>query len=209
MEAGKQGGDFTGTLVTADKPVVVFSSGQRSMVPDDPDGYNPPRAAPRRLRPLLHRALRAADVPDLALGQAVRHHAHAAAPARVDPQRWEPDFYRVLATKPGTTITTNLPDFPTMTIAEPGEYAKLWSQQDFVLESNEPIMIAQFAVAEQYLVDYDVGGDPEFILFPPAEQHRQGVRLPDAPDLRRRTTSSSPRPRGPRSSSTGTTSTSS
>jgi hypothetical protein len=84
----------------------------------------------------------------------------------------EPDLYRVLATKPNTTITTNLPEFPTMTIAQPGEYAKFWSVQDFVLESNEPIMVAQYAVAEQFLDSYDVGGDPEFILFPPAEQHR-------------------------------------
>jgi hypothetical protein len=172
-EAGKQGGDFTGTLVTADKPIVVFSSGQRSMAPDDPDGYSPAAPRPADYDLCCTEHFEQQMFPISSLG---KQFVVTRTPPRQrgsTPSAWEPDFYRVLATKPNTVVTTNLPDFPSMTIAQPGEYAKLWSQQDFILESNEPIMIAQFAVAEQYLVDYEVGGDPEFILFPPAEQHRQ------------------------------------
>jgi len=152
---------------------VVFSSGQRSMAPDDPDGYSPPAPRPADYDLCCTEHFEQQMFPISSLG---KQFVVTRTPPRqrgTSASQWEPDFYRVLATKPGTTVTTNLPDFPTMTIAQPGQYAKLWSQQDFILESNEPIMVAQFAVAEQYLVDYEVGGDPEFILFPPAEQHRQ------------------------------------
>jgi hypothetical protein len=172
-EAATQHGEFTGTRVTADKPVVVFSSGQRSMAPDDPDTYSPAAPHPAGHDLCCTEHFEQQMFPISSLGTQFVVTRTPPRQAGTSPSQWEPDFYRVLATRPNTTVTTNLPEFPTMTIAQPGEYARFWSQRDFILESNEPVMIAQLAVAQQYLVNPTVGGDPEFILFPPAEQHRQ------------------------------------
>jgi len=84
----------------------------------------------------------------------------------------EPDFYRILATEDGTTIKTNLGNFPKFTL-KTGEQANFWSTTSFVLESDKPIMIAQYAVAQGYLDNYKTGGDPEFVVFPPVEQYRK------------------------------------
>jgi hypothetical protein len=172
-EISKQGGDFTGTRVTADKPIVVFSSGQRSSMPDQPDSYNPP-APPAGGDGCCTEHIEQQMFPISSLG---KQFVVTRTPPRqigTSSSQWEPDFYRVLATKPGTTLTTNLADFPTMTIDQPGQFARFWSREDFILESNEPVIVGQYAVAKGYLSgDYSNGGDPEFILFPPYEQHRK------------------------------------
>jgi hypothetical protein len=172
-EIAKQNGDFTGTRVSADKPIVVFSSGQRSEVPDRVDSYNPP-APPAGGDGCCTEHFEQQMFPISSLGKQFVITRTPPRQVGTTASQFEPDFYRVLATKPGTTITTNLADFPTMTIAEAGQYAKFWSRDDFIMESNEPVMVGQYAVAQGYLTgDYTVGGDPEFILFPPYEQHRK------------------------------------
>jgi hypothetical protein len=160
-------GDFTGTRVVADQPVAVFSGGQRSLVPDDTNSYSPP--APASAGDLCcteHFEQQMFPVTSLGTKFVITR-----SPVRSDGAP-EPDFYRILATKPGTVVTTNLANFPTVNIAQPGEYAKIWSTQDFVVTSNEPIMIAQYIVSEQYMSSWTVGGDGKYILFPPVEQHR-------------------------------------
>jgi hypothetical protein len=84
----------------------------------------------------------------------------------------EPDFLRILATKPGTTVTTSLSNFPSFSL-DAGGVADFWTTEDFVMTSNEAIMIAQYAVCQGFVESPSVGGDPEFVIFPPIEQYRK------------------------------------
>ncbi|HEY3356731.1 MAG TPA: IgGFc-binding protein [Polyangia bacterium] len=159
-------GDFTGTRVVSDYPVAVFSGGQRSIVPDATDSYNPPApAAAGDLCCTEHFEQQMFPVSSLGTKFVITRSPIRSTGAP------EPDFYRILATKPGTVVTTNLANFPTLNI-DAGKYARLWATEDFTIISNEPIMIAQYIVSEQYMDSYNTGGDGKYILFPPAEQHR-------------------------------------
>jgi hypothetical protein len=167
QDMGHPTGDFTGTKITADNIIAVFSGGQRSLVPDDTTTYSPPAPAPAGdLCCTEH--LEQQMFPTSSLGS---KYVLTRSPIRSTGTP-EPDFYRIFATKPGTVITTNLPDFPTINL-DAGQYGKLWSTQDFTLISNEPVLVGQYIVCEQYMASANPGGDPKFILFPPVDQHRQ------------------------------------
>jgi hypothetical protein len=169
-------GDLTGSRVTATQPVAVFFSTQRSEAPDNTETYNPPAPPPPmddqgRYQRCCTEHFEQQMFPISSLGTKF---VVTRSPIRSTSGTAEPDFYRILASKPGTVVTTNNPDFPTLTITQPGAYARMWSRDDFIVTANEPIMIAQYVVGQDYLDgQYTVGGDPEFVLFPPQEQHRK------------------------------------
>lgn len=162
-------GDLTGTKVTADKNVVVFSGVQRASVPYNLDKYNPPptwttdeedNCCTEHFEQQLF--------PISALGKSF---AITRTPVRSTKGK-EPDFYRILATENDTQVKTNLQNFPSFSIEE-GKWVEFWSDTPFVVDSNRPIMIAQYASSQNYVgSDAIVGGDPEFIIFPPSEQYR-------------------------------------
>ena len=163
-------GDLTGSAVKANKPVVVFSGGQRASAPSDLDQYSPKPPVPgEEYEICCTEHFEQQMFPVSALGKAF---AITRTPQR---QRiaHEPDLYRILATRDGTTVKTNLGDFPLFQL-DKGEMANFWSTVNFVIDSDQPIMIAQIAVAQGFLKDYTgPGGDPEFVVFPPYEQFRK------------------------------------
>jgi hypothetical protein len=163
-------GDFTGTRVTANNPIVVFSSSQRSLVP----GFSLDKYTPRPPEPSGDYEVCCTEhfeqqmFPITSLGTKF---VVTRTPIRSTGAP-EPDLLRILATKPGTTVTTSLANFPSFTL-DAGGVADFWATEDFVVTANEAIMIAQYAVCQQFIESYSVGGDPEFVVFPPIEQFRK------------------------------------
>jgi hypothetical protein len=81
----------------------------------------------------------------------------------------EVDVWRILADKPGTTVTTSLPaPWSSFTLDE-NQMVEFWSQTNFVLEASEPVLLAQFLVSQ----DSGPGtGDPSLTFMPPVDQAR-------------------------------------
>ncbi len=161
-------GDLTGTQILAGGPVAVFSGGERAIVPYDVAPPPPPGYDPSMLCCTEH--FEQQMFPTTALGMAFvttrspPRSSNTAAP--------EGDVWRVLGTEAGTQITTNLPPpFDSMTVGS-GAFVEFWSIGDFVLEASAPVMVGQYLVSQGYVDSPTVGGDPEFIVFPPAEQYR-------------------------------------
>jgi len=167
LESDGAPGDMSGSLVKSSGPVAVFSGGERAIVPYDvkpppPSGYDGELCCTEHIEQQVY--------PTVALG---KDFVVTRSPIRSTvPQSPEADIYRIMGTKAGTQITTTLAaPYDSFTV-EPGKWVEFWSVSDFVVTATEPIILAQYLVSQTYVEDYTVGGDPEFILFPPAEQHR-------------------------------------
>jgi hypothetical protein len=163
-------GDLSGSLVKADKPVAVFTGTQRAVVPGSPDAYTPKPPAPSDLSNVCcteHNEQQMFPVSSLGKNYVVTH----SAPRQKGST--EADFYRVLAVQAGTKVTTNLAEYPSMTV-DAGKWADFWATKDFVLTADKPVMVAQYTVSQGFLLDWaGPGGDPDMVLFPPVEQHRK------------------------------------
>jgi hypothetical protein len=87
----------------------------------------------------------------------------------VEPGLCAVDIWRVLADKPGTVDTTNLPaPNDTFTLGE-NEYREFEASSDFVLEATRPVLVAQFLVGQ----NSNAGtGDPSLTFMPPIDQAR-------------------------------------
>jgi len=164
-------GDLTGSRVKANKEVVVFSSVQRASVPSNLKLYSPKPPEPSgKYDVCCTEHFEQQMFPLSSLG---KNFAITRTPPRHKSAPYEPDFYRVLATKKGTKVSTSLSNFPSFTLDE-GKWKDFWSIGDFVLTADQPVMIAQYAVAKGFLVTQKAsGGDPEFVIFPPVEQYRK------------------------------------
>jgi len=162
-------GDMTSTEVTANGPVAVFSGGERASVPYDV--RPPPPAGWKEGDTCCTEHFEQQLFPLSSLGRAF---VTTRSPVRSgNPNNPEGDVWRVMATEAGTTVTTSLGgEFGTFNLGK-GEFAEFWSIRDFVLTADKPVMVGQFLVSQQYVESPDVGGDPEFILYPPAEQFRE------------------------------------
>ncbi|MBL0220525.1 MAG: IgGFc-binding protein [Myxococcales bacterium] len=165
-------GDFTGTYIKSDKPVVVFTSNERGIGFGGADVVYPPGwdtsqggddiCCTDHLEEQLF--------PVTALG---REFAVARSPIRSTHATWkEPDIIRVVGTTDGTTITTNLP--------APWNSFTLNARQDktfaattgFTLSASAAVQVSSYLVP-QHFVKYGFTGDPSQIMIPAAEQHRK------------------------------------
>ena len=164
-------GDLTGSRVKASKEVVVFSSVERASVPSDLKIYSPKPPEPSgKYDVCCTEHFEQQMFPLSSLG---KNFAISRTPPRQKTSPYEPDLYRVMAAKKGTKVTTSLTNFPSFTLDE-GKWANFWSTGDFVLQADQPVMVAQYAVAQGFLEDQSgPGGDPEFVIFPPVEQYRK------------------------------------
>ncbi len=172
--------DLTGTRVTADGPVAVFSGSEASDVPEWFD-LNDRRCCADHLE--------AQQFPRNSLGQryvAVRTPRRTpivrAAGAPVGLVENEPEFFRVMAVTPGTTtIRTTLPSIledpespPLAVVLREGEFRTLRAYRDFELIATAPISLADFMSSQTNTgipLNFP-GGDPSFIPIPPIEQWR-------------------------------------
>ena len=161
-------GDLSGTTIEADGPVAVFSGGERALVPG---AVKPPEPADWDGELCCTEHFEQQVFPRSSLGKAfVATRSPVRSTSATNP---EADVWRVMAADSNTVVTTNLPPpYNTFTL-DAGEFAEFWSRGDFIVTSTRPIMLAQYLVSQQYVESPSVGGDPEFILYPPAEQFRE------------------------------------
>jgi hypothetical protein len=90
-----------------------------------------------------------------------------------------PDFFRVIASKNGTKVTT-LPAQPgTPATINRGEFIEFESAGEFNINATAPVMVVQYMAGSTYsnnwFQDYDVCshiGDPAMVLLVPVEQYR-------------------------------------
>jgi hypothetical protein len=165
--------DFTGTRVSASKPVAVYSGSEASDVPDPPD-LTVRRCCADHLEQQLF--------PTSTLGRTFiaiktpsRTEALALAGASLKPRTDEKEYFRVLSAGEFTGVTTNLDPPNNQLNVAGGKFVRLDVDRDFTIEANEPIIVGQFVSGQQEVgVPNSLpGGDPSFILLPPVEQFRK------------------------------------
>ena len=160
VETNAADADLTGSFIDADKPVQVFGAHRCANVPSGAGYANYCDHLEEQLFPVAtwgkgFVSARTADRPNS--GTDV------------------PDFFRVIASAEGTTLTTNpvVPGFP-MTLGK-GKFATFSSAQDFELTASAPVSIAQFLPGSTYQNPNAATvhvGDPSMMLVPPSEQFR-------------------------------------
>jgi hypothetical protein len=151
--------DFTGTRIEADGPIAVFSGAECVNI-------NPPMPAHGDGCCCDH--LEEQLYPRSSLG---RNYAVARTEPRsnwaVDP---EPEFFRILAQSDNTVVTTSLPPPDDQFTLHRAEWREVLTTSDFIIEAGLPVMVGQFLTSRDNTNTYN--GDPDFILVPPLEQHR-------------------------------------
>jgi hypothetical protein len=167
-----QDGDFTGTQVHSDKPIAVFTSGERGIgfggaqnvvYPPDWDDMTDSICCTDHLEEQLF--------PVTALGH---EFAIARSPIRsTDPTGWvEPDIVRVLGTVDNTVVTTNLPPPYDSFIINARAQTTFAATQGFAMSATNPVEVATYLVSQQF-VKHGFIGDPSQLLMPAAEQFRK------------------------------------
>jgi hypothetical protein len=161
-------GDFTGSQVLSDKPIVVFSNLERGIgpggaTPPDPPGWEGEWCCTDHLEKQMF--------PVEALGW---DFAVSRSPVRsTDSTYEEPDYYRILGTVDGTTVTTNLPAPYNQFSLGAGEWTTFHSYTGFTARATGgAIMVAQVLTSQQTIPQGGIG-DPTMIVFPAADQHRE------------------------------------
>lgn len=145
-------GDLTGTVVESTQPVVVYAGHVCANV-----------SSPTGGGACCCDHLEEQVQPASALGKQF-------AVTRSAPRGSAGDVWRILADKPGTTVTTSLPppldSFP----LDENAVFEFYAATDFVLDASGPVLLAQF------LVGTDAGagtGDPSLTFMPPIDQSRK------------------------------------
>jgi hypothetical protein len=165
-----QDGDFTGSKVHSDKPIVVFTNGERGagfggaeniVYPPDWTDSDDTCCTDHLEEQLL---------PVTALG---KEFAVARSPIRsTDPSWKEPDIVRVVATVDNTQITTNLPAPYNAFTLNANQQKTFGATTGFALKASNAVEVATYLVS-QHFVKSGYIGDPSQLLIPAAEQHRK------------------------------------
>jgi hypothetical protein len=147
----------------------VFSTGERAIAPSwAPDDIpTPPGWDPQNSSLCCTDHIEEQVFPATSLGSkfVVTH-----SPVRSNGGWVEPDILRFMAVAEPATVTTSLaPPHDSFTL-QPGEMYETWTQEDIVVDSTTPIMVAQILVSQTYTVAYI--GDPSLTYFPPIDQYR-------------------------------------
>ncbi|NVB81273.1 MAG: hypothetical protein HOV81_22950 [Kofleriaceae bacterium] len=164
-------GDFTGTQIHSDKPIVVFTSGERGagfggadnvVYPPGWDSMTDDTCCTDHLEEQLF--------PVTALG---REFAIARSPIRsTDPSWTEPDIFRVVATSDDTMVTTSLPaPYNSFTLGA-RQQKTFAATTGFTLKASNAVQVSSFLVS-QHFVKAGYTGDPSQLLHPAAEQFRK------------------------------------
>jgi hypothetical protein len=166
-----QDGDFTGTYVKSDKPIVVFTSNERGIgFGGAPNVVYPPNWDSMSDDICCTDHLEEQLFPVTALG---KEFAVARSPIRSTNPMWkEPDIIRVVGTVDGTTITTNLPapwDSFTLNARQDKTFA---ATTGFTLSASAAVEVSSYLVPQHFVKD-GYTGDPSQIMIPAAEQHRK------------------------------------
>lgn len=164
--------DLSGTIVTSDKPVAVFSGVETTSapgvvvdIPTFPGWIEEDTCCLDHLEEQLF--------PVESVGQ---RYVVTRSPIRSTGTYHEPDVIRFVGAAEDALVTTNLPDPFDFFLLKPGEVKTTWADADFVATANKPFMVAQILISQEY-VDGPYTGDPSLTVFPPVDQYRDQYRL--------------------------------
>ena len=178
LETGDFNADFTGSLLDADQPVAVFPGSEASDAPFFFDLANrfccadhlEEQATPLRA---IGKSYALARMPN-------RTRAVIAAGGSIGPAD-EPEFYRVVASRPGAThVTTSLPaPYDAFDLANEGADVTIPAHEDFVLTASQPVIVADTQASQEAagIPRGLPGGDPSLTFVPPVEQWRSDYVL--------------------------------
>ena len=173
LETDSFNADFTGSVVTTDGPLVVFSGSEASDAPFF-DSLSDRKCCADHLEEQLD-PLRTAGQEFVATVSPSRTEALVNAGASIGPAEQKEYFRVVAATTAGAHVTTTLSgDFQAFTLPSFGSFATLSSTTHFMLKSDAPVMLSSVSPSQQ---DANVptglpGGDPSLVIIPSTEQFR-------------------------------------
>jgi hypothetical protein len=173
LETDDFNADFTGSIVSADAPVVAFSGSEASDAPYFRTLSDRQCCADHLEEQLDH--VRTAGQRFVATVSPNRAKAILAAGAEIGVQD-QFEYFRVIATTDrGAHITTTLDGKQQeLTLRGLGDWANLSSSHHFILESDAPVALSSVSPSQE---DANIpnalpGGDPSLVIVPPIEQFR-------------------------------------
>lgn len=166
LESDGMPGDFSGSTVIADQPVVVFTGTELSGSPGNTAGIPTPPGGGGSCC-LDHLEEQLFPVESYGKSFAIPHSA-----IRSNTSYVEPDVIRIMGVAATATVKTNLPPPNDSFTLAPGEVKETWTQKDFVLEATEPVAVGQVLVSQEQ-IDGPYTGDPSLTIFPAVDQFRR------------------------------------
>ena len=173
LETDDFNADFTGSVVSSDAPLVVFSGSEASDAPFF-DTLTARKCCADHLEEQLD-PIRTSGQRFVATVSPSRTVALAEAGAAVG-QAEQREYFRVIATTDaGARVTTSLQgEYQTFTLASRSSFVTIPSTTHFTLDSDAPVMLSSVSPSQQ---DANVptglpGGDPSLVIVPPLEQFR-------------------------------------
>ncbi|MBI5487736.1 MAG: IgGFc-binding protein [Deltaproteobacteria bacterium] len=162
--------DLTGTTVRSNHPVAVFFGVDLAVVgdqilPGDPTPEEPDNCCAEHMEQQAP--------PTSALGQ---NFVVSRSPIRgSEPSYYtEYDYYRILAVRDGTHVTTTADEARDFTL-NAGEWLQFKSRDGFIVHSEPtPVIVAQYIVSQEQVYNWraTAGGDSDMVYIPPVEQRR-------------------------------------
>ncbi|MBW2260897.1 MAG: IgGFc-binding protein [Deltaproteobacteria bacterium] len=155
--------DLTGTIVESNEPVVVFTGVDLATAA----GETPPGCESASDCSCCAEHVEQQVIPKVSMGwtYVVSHSAW-----RHSGGGWiEFDYYKVLAVRDGTHVSTSLPDVGSFDIGA-NEVYEFKARTGFTLDASQPVQVLQVLTTQ--LQTEDNIGDSSFIPFPAVEQRR-------------------------------------
>jgi hypothetical protein len=165
--------DFTGTVISASKPVVVFAGSEASDVPTF-DDYTTRQCCADHLEQQLYPVDRSGRKYVAALTpQRTRAVKMAGGDVTVHEEK---EYFKLLGLYEDTMVHTTLPMPYDVISLDPGTSVVIETTVDFVVTADKPVSFGQFVASQNVTgISFDLpGGDPVFIMVPPVEQWRMG-----------------------------------
>lgn len=174
LETDDFNADFTGSLIRADQPIVVFSGSEASDAPWF-DTLAQRQCCADHLEEQLD-PIRTAGKYFVASISPNRTAALAFAGASVGVEDQVEYFRAIAVTEDGARLSVAVPGSGTKTVTLPerGDMIEIVSATHFVIESDKPIMLGSISPSQAAanVPSGLPGGDPSFMIVPPVEQFR-------------------------------------
>jgi hypothetical protein len=164
--------DLTGSVITANGPIIVFTGSEASDAPyfnTLSERYCCADHLEEQLDHLRTAGKHFVASPTPNRSRAVREAGGAIGVAE------QADYFRILATSDeGARVTTSLDELPSFELYGRGDYADVAATVPFVISSDSPVMLMSVSPSQQAAgIPSDLpGGDPSLIIIPPLEQFR-------------------------------------
>jgi hypothetical protein len=165
--------DFTGTLVSASKAVVVYSGSEASDVPTFDDLSTRQCCADHLEEQIFPTDRNGRKYVAAVTPQRTRAVKMAGGDVTVHQEK---EYFKILGLAEDTIIRTTLPTPDDVINLDAGESAVIETKVDFVATADKPVAFGQFVASQQVTgIPNDLpGGDPASIMVPPIEQWRKG-----------------------------------